>query len=124
MRTSLFAPAVLLLGLLGCSALPTDSDGIVALEIRTQSPVSLPLGQQVILRARALDINGDSVPALIRWRTADTALVVLDSLSGIIEGRLGAGQARVQAAVGTLRSDLIVITLLPAPIPPGLRTPR
>ena len=124
MRTSLFAPAALLLGLLGCSALPADSDGIVALEIRTQSPVSLPLGQQVILRARALDINGDSVPALIRWRTADTALVVLDSLSGIIEGRVAAGQARVQAAVGTLRSDLIVITLLPAPVPPGLRTPR
>jgi len=124
MRTSLFAPAALLLGILGCSALPADSDGIVALEIRTQSPVSLPLGQQVILRARALDINGDSVPALIRWRTADTALVVLDSLSGIIEGRLAAGQARVQAAVGTLRSDLIVITLLPAPVPPGLRTPR
>jgi hypothetical protein len=116
--------AALGLGLLGCSALPTDSDGVVALEIRTQGPVSLPLGEQVILRARALDINGDSIPALIRWRTADTALVVLDSLSGIIQGRATSGQARVQAAVGTLRSDVLVITLLPAPVPPGLRTPR
>jgi len=124
MRMARLAPAALALGLLGCSALPADSDGIVALEIRTQSPVSLPVGQQVILRARALDINGDSVPALIRWRTADTAAVILDSLSGIIEGRLPSGQARVQAAVGSLRSDPITITLLPAPTTPGLRMPR
>lgn len=123
MRTRPLA-ATLLLGLVGCSTLPADSDGVVALEIRTQGPVSLPLGQQVILRARALDLNGDSVPALIRWRTADTAAVILDSLSGIIEGRLPSGQARVQAAVGTLRSDPITITLLPAPVSPGLRTPR
>lgn len=124
MSRSRLAGAAVLLGLFGCSALPVDSDGVVALEIRTQSPVSLPLGRQVILRARAVDINGDSVPALIRWRTADTAAVNLDSLSGIIEGRLPSGQARVQATVGTLRSDPITITLLPAPIPPGLRTPR
>jgi hypothetical protein len=119
--------AALLLGMLaltGCSALPVDGDGVVALEIRTPSPVSLRQGEQLILRARALNLQGDSVPSLIRWRTADTAAIVLDSLSGVVEARVGTGTARVQAAVGTLRSDPLTITLLPAPTPPGLRTPR
>src|SRR5690606_33016236 len=74
-----------LLGLLlvaGCSALPVDGDGVVALEIRTPTPASLRVGEQLILRARALNLKGDSVPSLIRWRTADTALITLDSLSG------------------------------------------
>ena len=115
-------PLFVLLMLTACSALPVDGDGVVALEIRTPSPVSLPQGTQVILRARALNIQGDSVPSLIRWRTADTAALALDSLSGVVEARVGTGSARVQAAVGSLRSDPLTITLLPAPTPPGLRT--
>jgi uncharacterized membrane protein (DUF4010 family) len=110
------APVLLLLGagLAACSALPADSDGVVAIEVRTQSPVSLRLGQEVTLRARALNQQGDSVPSVIRWYTTDTALVVLDSTTGILSGRAATGSARVQAAVGTLRSDPISITLLPA----------
>jgi hypothetical protein len=110
-----------LLTLSGCSALPVDGDGVVALEIRTPSPVTLQQGQQLILRARALNLQGDSVPSLIRWRTADTAAITLDSLSGIVEARVGTGTARVQAAVGTLRSDPLTITLVPAPTLQGLR---
>ncbi len=107
--------ALLLIGgLAACSALPVDGDGVVAIEVRTSSPVSLRLGQQVMLRARALNQQGDSVPSVIRWYTADTALIVLDSLSGVLQGRVATGSARVQAAVGTLRSDPIGVTLLPA----------
>ncbi|MBL0180102.1 MAG: hypothetical protein IPP98_13420 [Gemmatimonadetes bacterium] len=115
----------LLLGgaLAACSALPADSDGVVAIEVRTQSPVPLPLGQQVTLRARALNQQGDSVPSVIRWYTADTALLVLDSTTGVLSGRAATGTARVQAAVGTLRSDPISITLLPAVTGTGRPTP-
>lgn len=101
-------------GLAGCSALPADGDGVVAIELRTQSPVSLRLGQSVTLRARALNQQGDSVESVLRWYTADTALLVLDSTTGVLSGRAATGSARVQAAVGTLRSDPIAVTLLPA----------
>ena len=100
--------------LAACSALPADGDGVVAIEVLTTSPVSLRLGQQVTLRARALNQQGDSVPSVIRWYTADTALLVLDSTGGVLAGRAAAGSARVQAAVGSLRSDPIAVTLLPA----------
>ena len=119
MRT--LAAGLMLATLVGCSSLPVDGDGVVALEIRTQSPLLLRQGQQAILRARALDQQGDSVPSLIRWYTADTASLTLDSLSGIVVARKPSGSAKVQAAVGTLRSDPITITLLP-PLAPGLRT--
>ncbi len=108
------ALGLLVFALAGCSALPADGDGVVAIELRTQSPLSLRLGQQVVLRARALNQQGDSVASVIRWYTADTALLTLDSLTGILEGRAATGSARVQAAAGTLRSDPIVVTLLPA----------
>jgi hypothetical protein len=101
--------------LAACSALPADGDGVVALEIRTQAPVSLEQGVPFQLRARALDQSGDSIPALIRWRTGDTAAVFLDSLTGIVEGRLSTGTAQVQAVVGTLRSNPLTLTLLPPP---------
>lgn len=116
------AAGLALISLAGCSSLPVDGDGIVALQIRTQSPLSLHQGQQALLRARALDQQGDSVPALIRWHTADTASLTLDSLSGIVVARKPSGSAKVQAAVGTLRSDPITITLLP-PLTTGLRAP-
>ena len=119
MRTP--AAGLVLAAIVGCSTLPADGDGIVALQIRTQSPLSLHQGQQAILRARALDQQGDSVPALIRWYTADTASLTLDSLSGIVVARKPSGSAKVQAAVGTLRSDPITITLLP-PLSAGLRS--
>ncbi len=114
--------AVLLGVVSACSALPTDGDGVVALEIRTQVPVRLEQGVPMMLQARALNQAGDSIPAVIRWRTSDTASLFLDSLTGIVEGRLASGSAQVQAAVGTLRSDPLTITLLPPP-PSSLRVP-
>lgn len=111
-----WAGALLVGALTGCSALPADSDGVVALQVRTQSPVMLEQGVPVTLRAVALNQAGDSIPSVIRWRTADTAALFLDSLTGVVEGRLPTGTAQVQAAVGSLRSDPLTITLLPAPL--------
>lgn len=58
----------------------------------------LEIGTPTQLRAVALNQNGDSVAATIRWRTPDTT-VTLDSVTGIVTARLAAGTARVQAAV-------------------------
>ncbi len=105
--------AALVLFAAACSSLPADGDGIVALELRSPIAITLRQGESLTLRARALDRAGDSVDAPIRWRTADTT-ITLDSLLGTVTARVGAGAGRVQAAVGTLRSELITITLQPA----------
>ncbi len=106
--------AVLLLGLAAaCSKLPSTGDGIVALELRTPASLTLKLGDSLTLRARALNQQGDSVAADILWQTADTAAITVDPVRGVVRARLGTGVGRVQASVGTLRSDLIRITLLP-----------
>lgn len=96
-----------------CSSLPATGDGIVALQVITPTSLLLKRGDSLTLRARALDQHGDSVAADIRWRTPDTAAVTVDSVRGVITARVGAGTARIQASVGTLRSDLLTITLQP-----------
>ena len=100
-----------------CSNLPADGDGVVALELRSPLAITLRSGESVTLRARALNSAGDSVAAPLVWNTADTT-ITLDPSLGIVTARQGTGSARVQAAVGTLRSELIVITLQPAPTGP------
>ncbi|MEO5799892.1 MAG: hypothetical protein ABIZ70_00360 [Gemmatimonadales bacterium] len=107
------ALCVVLAAAAACSALPATGDGIVALEIRFSPPLTLRLGQTLTLPARAVNQQGDSVAAEIRWGTPDTAAVAVDSVTGAILARLGTGTARVQAHVGTLHSDLISITLQP-----------
>ncbi|MES2124756.1 MAG: hypothetical protein V4503_08745 [Gemmatimonadota bacterium] len=103
----------LLIGVAACSALPVSGDGIVALELRTKPPVTLKLGESLTLQARALSQQGDSVAADVRWLTPDTTAVALDSITGVVRALVGTGTARVQAHVGTLRSDLLSITLQP-----------
>lgn len=110
MRTGL---VLLLIGVAACSALPVSGDGIVALEIRTRPPVTIKLGESLTLQARALNQQGDSVAADVRWLTPDTTAVALDSITGVARALLGTGTVRVQAHVGTLRSDLLSITLQP-----------
>ena len=101
----------------GCSSLPSDGDGVVALELRSPLAITLRSGESLTLVARALDREGEVVAAPIRWRTADTTIAV-DSVTGTVTALQGSGSGRVQAAVGTLRSDLITFTLQPAPTGP------
>ena len=110
--------AALVVMVTACSSLPADGDGIVALEVRSPLAITLKAGESVTLKARALNSAGDSVAAPIFWTTADTTISLDDQ--GVVTALQGTGQARVQAAVGTLRSELIVITLQPA-APGGVR---
>jgi hypothetical protein len=101
--------------LAGCSSLPTTGNGIVALEVRTPSSLTLRLGDSVTLQARALNQGGDSVAADIRWFTVDTAAVTVDSIRGVVRARQSTGTARIQASFGTLHSDPLTLLLAPAP---------
>ena len=100
--------AALLLVLLGCSNL-TGDNGVVALELRLPSPAIVERNDTLLLRARALNLSGDSVAAAIVWRTPDTTLV-LDS-TGRVTSTLTSGTGRVQAITGSLRSDLVTLTI-------------
>jgi hypothetical protein len=102
-----------------CGNLPVTGDGVVALELTVPSPLTLEEGQTRQLFARALNQDGEEVAAEIRWLTPDETVLV-DELTGIVTAVAPSGIGRVQAALGTLRSDLITFTLLPAPTPePG-----
>jgi hypothetical protein len=106
--------ALLVLG--GCGNLPVTGDGVVALEVTVPSPLTLEEGQSLQLTARALDQNGEVVAADIRWRTPDETVTV-DEVTGVVTAVAASGTGRVQATLGTLRSDLITFTLQPAPEP-------
>lgn len=101
--------------LVACSSLPTTGDGVVAIEVQIPSSLILHLGDSVTLHARAIDQQGDSVAAEFRWYTADTAAVSVDSIRGVVTARQASGSARIQAAVGNLRSDPLMLLLAPAP---------
>ncbi|MGH7582217.1 MAG: hypothetical protein ACREL5_03215 [Gemmatimonadales bacterium] len=102
-----------LAGLLaGCSALPTQGNGVVALQLDLPTAsIVLFEGDSITLHARALNLQGDSVAADIVWATTDTLLISLDDSTGKVIALSDSGVARIQASVGTLRSDLIPITL-------------
>lgn len=100
--------ALLLLPLLACSDL-TGSSGVVALELRLPAAPAVEPGDTVQLRARALDADGDSVAATILWLTPDASLV-LDP-TGLVTTNQTSGTGRVQAQVGSLRSDLALLTI-------------
>ena len=110
------ATALAAIGLLaGCSKLPTTTDGVVSIEIRVPPSLTLRLGDSLTLHAIARNQQGDSVAGVIRWFTVDTAAVTVDSVLGVVKPRLGSGSARVQASVGSLHSDPLVLLLAPAP---------
>jgi len=106
--------ALLFLG--ACGNLPASGDGVVALEVTLPSPLTLQQGQSRQLTARALDQAGEEVTAAILWRTPDSTVTV-DELTGVVTAVAASGTGRVQATLGTLRSDLITFTLQPAPEP-------
>lgn len=104
-----------LLAALACSDLAGDSSTPITLEVR--SPVGtgalafVEIGDTVQFTARALNQAGDSVAADIRWRTPDTTLLAVDSLTGAVTGK-APGPARVQARTGNLVSDFLSVTVV------------
>lgn len=65
------------------------------------------------LRPHALALNGrgDSVAAPVVWSALDTTIQIVDSLTGTTVGRV-VGTGRIQARVGSLRSNPIAIAVL------------
>lgn len=99
----------------GCGNLPVTTDGVVALEIEIPTSLALVEGTSRQLVARAYDRSGDQVTsAEIRWSTPDSTVTV-DELTGIVTAVASSGVGRVQASVGTLRSDLLTFSLQPVP---------
>lgn len=97
----------------GCGNLPVSGDGVVALEVTAPTSLSLRFGQTAQLQARALDSDGEVVPgAVITWATPDTTVTV-DEATGLVTAVDSTGAGRVQASVGSLRSNLITFTLQP-----------
>ena len=106
-----FLVTPLLIMIAGCGNLPTEGDGVVALEITGPTSMPLPEGATRQLIARAYDQTGAEVAADIAWSTADTTVSV--TAQGLVTALVGEGIGRVQASVGNLRSNLITFTLQP-----------
>jgi hypothetical protein len=103
----------LLLSLLmvaGCSDLTEGEAGVVGLEVQTPTDTELEIGETMTLTARALNKDGETVPAAVTWRAPDPTLTV-DPSTGVITG-VAAGLGRVQAFAGLLGSNILQFTVL------------
>ena len=97
-----------------CGHVGTDPNQIVALEVVLPDSGRIEVTDTLRPRARALNGRGDSVAAAVVWASLDTAvLVVVDSTTGVAYAQT-VGTGRLQARVGTFRSDLQNIFVLPA----------
>jgi uncharacterized protein YjdB len=105
------AAAVLAAVIGGCGSLPTTSEDVAFLEIRSPATLIVVVGDTLQFSARALDKAGNPVDVTIHWRTSDTTISVGDT-TGLVVG-ISAGTGRVQAYVGEdeLVSDLIAVTV-------------
>jgi hypothetical protein len=98
--------------LAACSDIGSSDDTVIALQVTSPPGASVDVGDSVQYTAIALNRNGDPIPAPIRWATPDTANIAVDSLSGVVLGKKGATQARVQASSQGLVSSLNIITVI------------
>ena len=70
------------------------------------------IGDTLRPRARALDGNGDSVAATVRWATLDTAVLAVDSVTGAATGK-AVGTGRLLARTGNLLSNPLTVVVQP-----------
>jgi hypothetical protein len=112
-------PRAILLGLFAaaCSDLPVTGDGVVLLEVTNPPSLTLRQGETITLTARALDQEGEEVAVAVTWATPDTTITV--SETGVVTAVSASGTGRVQASVGSLRSNILTFALQPQPT--GLR---
>jgi hypothetical protein len=103
--------ALALLLVAGCSSLDELADGVIALEVRPPNPPIIEFGDTAVFSARALDENGDSVEADIRWVTPDTTLTIVDTALGLVAGRFPVVTGRVQAQLGSLQGGFTTLTV-------------
>jgi hypothetical protein len=105
-RWVLLLPVVMVLG---CSDLTEGAGGVVSLEVNNPPKNELEVGESMTLTARALDKDGNTVPAAVTWRAPDPTLAV-DEATGVITG-VSAGIGRVQAFAGLLGSSVLTFTV-------------
>jgi hypothetical protein len=110
----LLAAVLVVLAVLACSDFVDQGGGVIALEIQQPAVDSLDVGDTLRLHARALDKNGDSIPADIRWVTTDTSLAV-DSVTGLVTGLAPCSACGVRAHEGTLYTSPVTLRVLPRP---------
>ncbi len=99
--------APLMLMVLGCSELAEGPGGVVELEISRPAASEVEVGETLQLTARALNRDGDPLDVPITWFSSDPALAVDNT--GLVTG-VAPGSAQIQAAIGSLSSDLIPLT--------------
>jgi hypothetical protein len=101
------------LAIIGCSNLTDSNGGVVALGLRLPVPPAVEPDDTLTLIGYALNVNGDTVDTPVYWRTLDdTLLTVVDSI-GLVTTTRTSGQARVQARVGSLQSDVVTLLIRP-----------
>ena len=69
------------------------------------------VGDTIRPSARAINGRGDSTAAAVVWSALDTTIQLVDSFSGATVGRV-AGDGRLQARVGNLRSNPLTLKVL------------
>jgi hypothetical protein len=88
-----------------CGQLGTDLNQVVALEVFLPDSGRVEVTDTLRPSARALNGRGDSVAAQVYWSSLDTAIVVVvDSGTGDTFAK-AVGTGRLQARVGSLRSN-------------------
>lgn len=92
-----------------CSGLEEGEGGVVAIEVETPEFLTLEVGEQVQVVARALDADGRAVDAPISWQASSDAVTV--DAAGIVTGAVP-GEVEVQAAVGSLTSEPLSFEVL------------
>lgn len=96
--------------MLGCSDLTEGTGGVVELEISTPALSTLEVGESLQLSARALNREGESIDAVVEWRTLDATLTV-DPVTGVVTG-VSPGTGQVQAFAGSLASTRVPLTVI------------
>lgn len=95
-----------------CGQFSVDLNQVIA--ISTAAPDSLEEFDTLIPQAVALNGAGDTVPATILWASLDTVFTVLNDTSGRTVVHHPGLTGRLQARVGTLRSNPLIIRALAA----------
>lgn len=104
------AVGLAVLALAACSDLSSSDETVVALQVTSPPGSTVEVGDTVTYTVVALNRNGDSIAATIRWSTPDTAILAVDSLSGVVLGKKP-GPGRVQAISDGLVSPLNILTV-------------
>lgn len=104
-----WAALLSLLAAAACSGLDEGEGGVVAIEVEIPDLLTLEVGEQEQLVARALDADGQVVDAALEWRSS-TAAVTVDG-AGIVTAA-EPGDAEVQASVGSLVSESVSFDVL------------